>query len=116
MYNSFTFKTRSTGTVHTSTKAHLTSVAIRIQIRDPDCHQYLIICSLAHCQHSLKFHANPFTNFCANLLTDRQTNNHDLHILLGRGNQLNMSTTKQKTRSMIICYSIHTATHLQRTQ
>jgi len=36
--------TRSTGTVHTCAKACLTSVIIRI--RDPDCHQNLIICSL----------------------------------------------------------------------
>ena len=37
--------TRSTETVHTSTKAHLTIVTkrIRICIHDPDCHQNLII-------------------------------------------------------------------------
>jgi len=39
--------TRSTETVHTSAKAHLTSVVIQIRIRDSDCHQNLIICSLA---------------------------------------------------------------------
>ena len=46
----------STGTLHTSAKASLTSVAIpiRIRIRDPDRHQNLIIYSLAHCQHSLQ--------------------------------------------------------------
>jgi len=51
-------KIRSTGTVHTSVKARLTSVAIliRILIRipDPDRHQNLTICSLVHCQPSLK--------------------------------------------------------------
>jgi len=106
-------KTRSTGTMHTSTKAHLTSVAIliRIQIctwiREPDHHQNLIICSLAHCQPFLKFHANPFGNFCANLLTDRQTDRQmtdrqrQLHILLGGGND---TAAKQiaRQRSMII--------------
>jgi len=71
--------TRSTGTVHTSTKAHLTSVTIRIRtripihirIRDLDGQQHLIICSLAHCQPSLN--ANWFGNFCTKLLTNRQT-------------------------------------------
>jgi len=42
--------TSSTGTVHTSAKARL----IRIRICDPDCTQNLIVCSLAHCQPSLK--------------------------------------------------------------
>jgi len=42
--------TRSTGTLHTSAKARLTGVAIRICIRIcyPDRHQNLIVCSLAH--------------------------------------------------------------------
>jgi len=50
------FRNRSTGTVHTSTKARLTSVVIwiRIQICDPDRHQNLIIYSLVNCQPSLK--------------------------------------------------------------
>jgi len=51
-------KTRSTGTVHTSAKVRLTSVAIRIririQIRNKDRHQKCNLCSLAHCQPSLK--------------------------------------------------------------
>jgi len=36
--------------LHTSAKARLTSVVIqiRIQIPDLDCHQNLVICSLAH--------------------------------------------------------------------
>ena len=49
-----TWWTRSTGTVHAFAKARLTSVAIRIRIRDPDGHQNLIICSFAHYQPSLK--------------------------------------------------------------
>ena len=44
---------------------------------DPDCHQNLIVCSLAHCQLPWKFYANPFGSFCAKLLTDRQTGNDD---------------------------------------
>ena len=48
------YRTRSTGTVHTSAKARLISVAIRIRICDPDRHQNLIICSLTHCHLSLK--------------------------------------------------------------
>jgi len=46
------FLTRSTGTVHTTAKACLTGVTIRIS--DLDRHQNLIICSLAHCWPSLK--------------------------------------------------------------
>jgi len=42
--------TRSTGTVHTSAKARLTSITIRIRIRNLDRHQNLITCSLAHYQ------------------------------------------------------------------
>jgi len=53
-----TSPTRTTGTVLTSAKARLTGVAIRIRIRiqipDLDCHQNLIISSLAHCQPTLK--------------------------------------------------------------
>ena len=76
--------TRSTGTVHTSTKVHLTSIAIRI--RGPDRHQNLIICSFAHCQPSRKFPANPLS-FYTKLLTDRQTDKQQQsHILVGRGN------------------------------
>jgi len=52
--------TRSTGTVHTSANARLTSVAIRIRIRDPDRHQNLIICSLTHCQPFLKISCKSF--------------------------------------------------------
>ena len=50
-------RTRSTGTMHTSAKARLASVAIRIRIRDPDCHQNLIICSSAHCQPSTQLNS-----------------------------------------------------------
>jgi len=49
-----TWYTRSTRTVHTSAKACLTSVAIRIRIHDLDRHQNLIISSMAHCRPSLK--------------------------------------------------------------
>jgi len=48
----FVILTRSTGTLHTSAKACLTQICIRIH--DPDRQQNLIICSLAHCQHSLR--------------------------------------------------------------
>jgi len=72
-------KTRSTGTVHTSAKARLTSVAIpiRIRIRDLDRHQKLIICLLAHCQPSLKISCKSVRKFLrkvANRQRDRQTN------------------------------------------
>jgi len=71
-----TIKTRSTGTVHTSAKARLTSVAIQTRIRDLDRHQNLIICSLAHCQPSLKISCKSVWKFLrkvANRQTNRQT-------------------------------------------
>jgi len=72
------FKTRSTRTVHTSAKAVLPvsrsgSERILTQIRDPDRQQNLIICSLAHCQRSLKISRKSVRSFFAKLLTDRQT-------------------------------------------
>ena len=83
-------KTRITGTVHTSTKARLTSVPdqdlyrpgflIRIRIRGPDRHQNLIVCSLAHCQPSLEISyksVRKFLHKVANRPTNRQTNNDD---------------------------------------
>ena len=70
--------TRSTGTVHTYAKARLTSVAIRIQIqiRDPDRHQNVIICSMAHCQPSLKIPCKSVKKFFCNV-SNRQTNRDD---------------------------------------
>ena len=70
--------TTSTGTVHTSAKAHLTSVAmrIRIRIRYPYRHQNLIICSLAHCQPSSKISCKSVGKFLrevANRQANRQT-------------------------------------------
>jgi len=79
----YTIKTRSTGTVHTSAKARLTSVA--------DRHQNLIICSPVHCQPSLKISCKSVWKFLcrvANRQTDRQTDKQRrLHILLGGGNK-----------------------------
>jgi len=65
-----------------------TCVAIRIRIRkricirirDPDRHQNLIICSLAHCQSSLKISCKSVRKFLRNVdnrQTDRQTDNDD---------------------------------------
>jgi len=63
--------------LHTSAKARLPSVTIRIWIRifDPDRHQNLIVCSLDIANLPWTFHANPFGSFCAKLRTDKQTNN-----------------------------------------
>ena len=69
-------KTRSTGTVHTSAKARLTSVTIWICIRDPYRHQHSKICSLVHCQPSLKISCKSVQQFLhkvANRQTNRQT-------------------------------------------
>jgi len=76
----------------TSTTARHTSVVIqiRIWIRDPDCYQNLTICSLAHCQPSLKISCKSIEHFLlkvANRQTNKQPNTQwRLHILLGGGN------------------------------
>jgi len=66
--------------MHTSAEARLNSVAIRIRIciriPDPDRHQNLIFCSLAHCQRSLKISCKSVRKFLrkvANRQTDKQT-------------------------------------------
>jgi len=61
---------------------------------DPDHHQNLIICSLSHCQPSLKISCKSVWTFLrevANRQTDKQTNRQTnkqrrLHNLLGGGN------------------------------
>ena len=57
--------TRSTGTLHTSAKGRLTSVAIRIVIwiRDSNRHRNLIVCSLTHCQPSMKISCKSVRKF-----------------------------------------------------
>ena len=69
--------------MHTSAKAIFNSVAIQIRIcipipkiRDPDRHQNLIICSLAHCQPSLKILCKFVSKFLRKV-ANRQTNNDD---------------------------------------
>jgi len=80
-------KHRSTGTVHTSATVHLTSVTIQIQIYDPDHDQSLIICSVAHCQPSLKISCKSIWKFLrevADKQIKRQTNrwkNNDENII-----------------------------------
>ena len=85
--------TRSTETAHTFAKKRFTSVAIRfripIRILDPDHHQNLTICSLAHCQPSLRISCKSVRKFLhkvGNRQTNKQTNNDDYIILLGGGN------------------------------
>jgi len=70
-------QTRSTGAVHTSAKARLTTVAIRIQIPHPDRHQNLTFFRWLIANLPWKFYANPLTSFCAKLPTDKETNNDD---------------------------------------
>ena len=117
--------TRRTVAVHTSAKARLTSAAIRrismnecpltVSVSpnsdesgkqspypdgDTDRHQNLTMCSLAHCQPSLKFHANLFGSFCAKLLTNRQTSHQRrLHILLEGGNKKQLEFTSRHRHS-----------------
>ena len=52
---------------------------------DPDGHRNLVICSLAHCQPSLKILCKSVRNFYAKLLTGKQTDKQTTtkHILLG---------------------------------
>jgi len=73
----YRYETRSTGTVHTSATARLTSVTVKIliiRICDLNCHQNLIICSLAHCQPSLKISCKSVWKFLCKV-ANRQTNN-----------------------------------------
>jgi len=81
--------TRSTGTVHTSTKARLISVEIQIRIRiwihDPDRHQNLDICSLARCQPSLKISCKSVHKFLRKVANRQTDKRRRLHILLGGG-------------------------------
>ena len=72
-----TITTRSNGTVHTSVKARLSSVAIRIRIRDPDRHQNLTICLMAYWQSSLKIPCKSIWKFLRKLLRDKQTDNDE---------------------------------------
>ena len=71
-------KTRSTGTVYTSTKARLTGIEtrIRIQICEPDRYQNLTISSRVHCQPSLKISCKSVWKFLRkvdNRRTNKQT-------------------------------------------
>jgi len=61
--------TRSIGTVHTSAKARLTSVANQFNIAAKI--QPFVHWSIANLPS--RFHANTFGSFCTKLLTDRQT-------------------------------------------
>jgi len=92
----FHSNTKSTGTVHNSAKAGVTSVAMRIwirihiRIRDLDRCQNLISCSLAHCQHSLKLSSKSVRTFLhkvANRETDRQRRKHNI---LGGGKDVDL--------------------------
>ena len=72
--------------MHTSAKARL--ISVMIGIRDPDRHQTLIICSLAHCQPSLKISRKSIRKFLrkvANRQTDKQQRKHNL--LVGRNKE-----------------------------
>jgi len=64
--------TRSIATVHTSAKARLTI----IRISDPDRHQNLIICSLAHCQPSLEISCKSIRIFLRKV-TKKKANNDE---------------------------------------
>jgi len=67
--------------VHTSAKARLTSVAIRIRISDPDCHQNLIIYFLftgllpTFPENFMQIRSEVFAQSCQQ--RDKQTNNND---------------------------------------
>jgi len=58
------------------------SVAVQIWIRDPVCHQSLIICSLAH-ENFMQINLEVLRKV-VNKQTDKQRR---LHILLGGGNK-----------------------------
>ena len=84
--------------MHASAKVHLTSVTIWIririciQVRDLDCHQTLIICSLAHRQPSLRISYKSVQKFL-HKVTNRQTQT-DKHMLLGGGSKVHIVATE----------------------
>jgi len=65
--------------VHTSTKARLISVVIRIRICDAHRHQNLIFWSLGHCLTSLKISCKSVQTFLRKVVNKKteQTNNDD---------------------------------------
>ena len=86
--NSYTFfwfyvLTRSTETVHTSAKARLTSVTIWIWIRihDPYRHQNFVICSLVHCQPSLKIWCKSVWKFLCKVANKQANNDENINSL-----------------------------------
>jgi len=93
-------ETRSTGAVHTSAKARL----IPGSIRDPDRHQNLTICSLAHCQAFLKISCKSVQKFVCNV-ADRQTNNDDYISSLAESKQLSLVNPRTAGYNDKICFS-----------
>jgi len=82
--------TRSTGTVHCT--RHV------LPMPHPDCNQNLIICSLGHCQPSLKISRKSIQKFLCKVANtaNKQTNKQrQKHNLLGGGNYSNHHTTPQ---------------------
>ena len=95
-------QTRSIGTMHTSAKARLTSVAIRIRIRirirDPDRHQNLIICSLA-----TTFHENFMqirSEFLRNVANRQRDTQRRKYNLLGGGSNIFSVETSYKNNEI----------------
>jgi len=98
-----------TGTVHISAKARLTSVAIgiRIRIHDLDRQQNLIICSLAHCQPSLKTSCKSAQKFLRKVASRQRDKHRPLHhILLGGGkNAISMQDCNMMMSHIFYCHA-----------
>jgi len=60
---------------------------IRIRIRDPRHHQNLIICSMAHCQHSLKISCKSVQKFLSKVGNRQTKKQRRLDNLLGGDNK-----------------------------
>jgi len=60
-----------------------------IRIRDPERHQNLVICALAHCQPSLKVSCKSVQTFLRKVANGQTNRQRRLHILLGGGNIYN---------------------------
>ena len=83
--------------MHTSTNTRLnglTSAAIRI--RNLDCHQNLIICSLAHCQPSLKISCKSVRKFLRKVANRQTTISLRKLILLDESNDQIVNTIAQQ--------------------
>jgi len=95
--------------VYASAKTRFTSDAIRrsIRIRDPDRHQNLIVCSVAHCQPSVKISCKSAWKFLRKVANRQPNKQGRLDILLGGGNNNSNVNIYNAVATTIAIVSVH---------